>query len=89
MKIEDLEIFNDMPSLFWVKDEEGRYLWGIRAISRLVGMEIVGKTDYELPWAADADGLRVADKQVLETGKPRFLHEYLTKPGKITLNVCK
>jgi PAS domain-containing protein len=89
MQIKDLEIFNDMPFLFWVKDEAGRYLWGNRAISQLAGTEIVGKTDHELPWAADADGLRVDDNQVFETGKPRFVHEYVNKPDKITLNVCK
>ena len=89
MRMKDLEIFNDVPFLFWVKDAEGRYLWGNRAIAQLAGMEIVGKTDRDLPWAADADALRVADKQVLETGKPRFLHEYVTQPRKVTLNVCK
>jgi len=30
--------------------------------------EIIGKTDYELPWAQDADGLVQNDKIVLETG---------------------
>jgi PAS domain-containing protein len=78
-----------MPFLFWVKDEEGRYLWGNKAISQLAGKEIVGKTDHELPWAADADGLIVDDKQVFETGKPLFVHEYVTTSSKITLNVCK
>ncbi|HXV80364.1 MAG TPA: PAS domain-containing protein [Candidatus Binatia bacterium] len=89
MQIKDLEVFNELPFLFWVKDEAGKYLWGNRVISQLAGQEIVGKTDHELPWAADADALRVADKQVFETAKPRFLHEYVTKPNNITLNVCK
>jgi len=53
--------------------------------------DVAGKTDYELMWAADADGLRADDKEVLRTGKPIFRHEYVDKSetGKATLNVCK
>jgi PAS domain-containing protein len=91
MRIKDLEIFNEMPLFFWVKDEEGRYIWGNRAISQFAGEEMVGKTDHELPWADQADALRALDKQVLETGKARFLHEYVDESGhgKATLSVCK
>ena len=32
MQIKDLEAFQDVPFLCWVKDEEWRYLWGNRAI---------------------------------------------------------
>lgn len=49
-----------MKCRFFFGDEAGKYLWGNRAISRLAGQEIVGKTDRESPWAADADALRVA-----------------------------
>ncbi len=91
MKIKDLEIFNEMPFFFWVKDEEGRYLWGNRAISQAAGEEIIGKTDHELIWADNADALKALDKQVLETGKPHFAHEYVDKSGvgKANLSVCK
>ena len=91
MQIKDLEVFNEMPFLFWVKDEDGRYLWGNRAISRLAKEEVIGKTDHELLWAENAEALRAVDQQVLETGKTRFLHEYVDKSGhgKVTLNVCK
>jgi hypothetical protein len=51
--------------------------------------DILGKTDHELIWADNADALRTDDKQVLETGKPLFLHEYVDKPSKATLSVCK
>jgi hypothetical protein len=44
MKTKDLEVFNEMPFLFWVKDEQGTYIWGNRTISRLAGEEITGKT---------------------------------------------
>jgi PAS domain-containing protein len=91
MNAKDLEIFNVMPFLFWVKDEEGRYIWGNRAISEIAKQDIIGKKDAELPWAANAEALRADDKKVLETGKPIFVHEYVddSSRGKITLSVCK
>lgn len=91
MEIKDLEIFNEMPFLFWVKDEAGRYLWGNRTISQLAGEDIVNKTDRELPWSDNADALQADDQKVFETGGPSFMHEYVDKSsrGKATLNVCK
>jgi PAS domain-containing protein len=89
MQRKDLAIAEEMPFLFWFKDEEGRYLWANRAISELAKTDVIGKKDSELPWAEDADALRVGDNQVLETGQPRFLHESVKKPTPVTLNVCK
>jgi len=43
MRAKDLEIFNQMPFLFWVKDEEGVYIWGNQAISDLAGRDVVEK----------------------------------------------
>lgn len=91
MKTSDLEIFNAMPFLFWVKDEQGKYLWGNRVISQLVGEDVVGKTDSRLVWSDNAEGLRVADKQVWDKGAPVFTRELVDRShrGKATLNVCK
>ena len=91
MQSKDLEIFNEMPFYFWVKDEKGRYLWANRALSQMATEDIIGKTDHELMWTDNADTLLEVDKQVLDTGKTRFLHEYVEKSGrgKIALNVCK
>lgn len=91
MKAKDVEIFNEMPFLFWVKDEEGRYLWGNRIISQLAGEDITGKKDADLVWKANAQSLVADDQQVFASGKPRFLHEYVDQSsrGKATLNVCK
>jgi PAS domain-containing protein len=91
MNTKDLEIFNKMPFFFWVKDDEGKYIWANNALVELANGEIVGKTDRELPWSENADTLKAADRRVLETGKTQFIHEYVDEPGKgkITLNVCK
>ena len=89
MQSRDLEIFNEMPFLFWAKDEESRYIWGNRVINQLAGRSVVGKTDSELPWAESADSLRANDRQVLEKGKPVFTNEHIDTPRKATLSVCK
>ncbi len=91
MNIKDLEVFNEMPFFFWVKDEQGKYLWANQALSQFAQEEVIGKTDYDLIWAENGDALKAVDQQVLETGKTRYLHEKVDKSGhgKATLNVCK
>jgi PAS domain-containing protein len=89
MQVKNLEIFNEMPFFFWVKDEEGTYLWVNRALSEMAKHRVIGKTDYELPWADNADALRTDDNQGLEMGKPLFFHEYVKKPHDANLSVCK
>lgn len=91
MKLEDLEAFENVPFLCWVKDEESRYLWGNRAICELAGESVAGKKDAELVWKADARALVTDDEAVLASGKPHFMHELVNHSdhGKATLSVCK
>ena len=91
MQIKDLEIFNQMPFSFWIKDETGKYVWCNRAVSQLAKGEVIGKTDRELIWADNADEFQADDKQVFETGKPIYRHEHMdeSSQGKVTHSVCK
>lgn len=91
MTAKELKVFEHMPFLFWVKDSDGRYIFVNQEIRKLADGEILGKTDYELPWAKDAEKLREADKEVLETGKAQYIHEFVDESGKgrVKLNVCK
>jgi PAS domain-containing protein len=91
MQLADLEVFRDVPFLFWVKDESGRYVWANQAIRQLANEDVVGKTDRELVWSDNAEALQAADERVFATGKPIFLHESVDKSsqGNATLNVCK
>jgi len=89
MQSTDLEVFNQMPFFFWIKDEEGRYVWVNKALYEKAGEDLTGKTDMELPWAHDSEKLREDDRKVYETGEPMFVHEYIENPEKITLSVCK
>lgn len=91
MDSKDLEIFNQMPFLFWVKDDDGRYLWGNKTINDFAKESVVGKTDHELVWSDNAEALHAADERVMRTGEPDFLHEHVDKSGKgdAMLSVCK
>jgi PAS domain S-box-containing protein len=60
--------------LFW-KGRDLRYLGCNAAFARIAGLafaqEVVGRTDYELPWRKeDCDFFRACDSQVLESGMP-------------------
>ena len=90
MKMEELAVMNAMPFLFWAKNEQGVYLFGNSTINEFGG-DVVGKTDYELPWADTADALVAHDNKVLTGNAPDFMHEVVHKSskGEATLNVCK
>lgn len=69
-------ILNSVPlSIFW-KDRSGVYLGCNQVFAQAVGLqspdEIVGRTDYELPWSTErADGYLAEDREVLTYNKPR------------------
>jgi PAS domain-containing protein len=91
MRIEDLEVFKNVPFLVWVKDEHWRYLWGNQAICDLAGENVVGKKDSELVWKASAAALVKNDEAVLASGKTHYTHERVdhSEHGEATLSVCK
>lgn len=57
-------------SVFW-KDTNGVYLGCNDFVQKeMAGVEnIIGKTDYDLPWREQADYIRSQDKQVIEKGE--------------------
>jgi len=83
---DQLETFTDMPFYAFVKDENGKYVWCNQHFVKLVKMnsadEIIGKTDFDMPWSEHAKDLIAADKRVLESGKPVSLKEHVVQPGK-------
>ena len=89
MTSKELEVFNQMPFFFWVKDEEGTYLWVNDALQAMAEEDIVGRKDAELPWKDAAETLRADDLKVLETGEPLLVHEIVQKPNNDDLSVCK
>lgn len=82
-------MINTIAGNHWWKDKEGRYLgcnqiaadaWGLNSPE-----EIVGKTDYELPWSVNAGNLIAHDKIVMETGKTLTKEELVTTKNGLPL----
>ncbi|MGI9538897.1 MAG: PAS domain-containing protein [Miltoncostaeaceae bacterium] len=87
----DVEIFNRMPVSFFVKDEAGRYLFASGVIHEMAGGDPAGKTDHDMPWAADADAFREHEWRVLDTGETLYAHErgHLPNGDTVVLSICK
>jgi PAS domain S-box-containing protein len=70
-------ILDTVPqSVFW-KDLEGRYLGCNRVFASAVGIDdptqIVGKTDFDLPWPQEeAEGYQKDDREVIEKNHPKL-----------------
>ena len=64
--------------IFW-KDRESCYLGGNRKFAEDAGKQtpddVIGLTDYDLPWAANADLYRKDDAAVMESGLPKLVFE--------------
>lgn len=71
------EVLNSIPqSIFW-KDENGVYLGCNMVFARAAGLglpdEIVGKTDYDLPWPReDSDAYSADDREVIDSNLPKM-----------------
>ncbi len=70
------QILNAVPHpVFW-KDSQGVYLGCNEVFARVVGLgsaaELVGKTDFDLPFPpAEAEAYRADDRAVMDSGRPR------------------
>jgi serine/threonine protein kinase len=78
------DLVTNIPGIFYLKDRNGVYIYANdswiydpeRDDMRLVhGMEMVGKTDAELPWKHDANFIRAQDQKVMKSGEAETFHE--------------
>ncbi len=64
--------------IFW-KDREGRYLGANRPFAHDAGVdspeELLGKTDFDLPWKGLAAAYVEDDQRVMESGRPSYGYE--------------
>lgn len=72
-------IMNNIPQAVFWKDHSLVYLGCNQAFAEDAGLsspeEIVGKTDFELPWKAQAELYRADDRRVLESGEAKLNYE--------------
>ncbi len=70
-------VLDQFPGVVYWKDRQSVYLGCNQASATAAGLsspeEIIGKTDFDLPWAkTEAMAYRADDKAVMESGQPRF-----------------
>lgn len=72
-------IMDNIPQAVFWKDRDLVYLGCNRAFAEDVGLEsteqIIGKTDYELPWTEQADLYRTDDQVVIDSGQSKLNYE--------------
>jgi PAS domain S-box-containing protein len=70
-----------VPDPFFHKDREGRYQIANQATVRALGVagDIIGKTDFDLMPAADAQRMRRTDREVMRHGEPTVYEEQVTE----------
>ncbi len=70
-------IMNSIPqSIFW-KDRESVYVGCNRVFARLAGFDdsddIIGKSDFNLPWShEETEGYRADDREVMDNARPKY-----------------
>jgi PAS domain-containing protein len=85
------DLVNSMPGVFYLKDRNGVYIFANdnwtyfledREARFLRGSEIVGKTDFDLPWKENAEEYRRQDREVLASGEAKtFRAVYRLRDG--------
>ncbi|MEI6790900.1 MAG: PAS domain-containing protein [Myxococcaceae bacterium] len=73
------KILSEVPTHVYCKNLDGEYVLCNKFQVMKTGFasedEMMGLTDFDMPWKADAHFLREIDRQVIETGKPIVAEE--------------
>ncbi len=76
-------VIDTLPQAVFWKDREGHYLGGNRQLLLDTGLHamsnLVGKTDFDLPWAAFAEKYRADDAAVMAEGPRLHIEEQTTR----------
>jgi PAS domain S-box-containing protein len=72
-------VLDNIPQRVFYKDRDLKYIACNKPFALDSGRnspdELLGKTDYEMDWAANADLYRADDRSVMESGKPKIRYE--------------
>jgi two-component system aerobic respiration control sensor histidine kinase ArcB len=79
-------IMEYLPGNYWYKNLEGQYFLASKALVKVMGLnsvdELYGKTDYDMPWAENAEEIRKNDMDTIKKNSINIFEEYaLTKDG--------
>jgi PAS domain S-box-containing protein len=87
-------ILQYMPGCMYCKDANGVYLWCNEAQAKVLGFkspkEVIGKTDYDLPWRQNAKTLLETDQRIMHSRVPEeVLEELANINGKLMVMLTK
>ena len=90
-------VLSNIPDFVFWKDHNSVFLGCNEAFAKAAGVnspdEIIGKTDYDMPWdASEADSYVAADRRVMESNRPEYhiIEPQLQADGKQAwLETCK
>ncbi|MGF6775761.1 sensor domain-containing protein [Paraburkholderia sp. GAS334] len=73
-------VIDNIPQRIFWKDRESRYLGCNMAFARDAGLaypeQVVGKTDFDMPWREFAPRMRKDDQEAIESGVPKMNFEF-------------
>ncbi len=79
------DIVSLMPGHVYWKDKDGVFLGCNLQQAKDAGFDtpadMVGKTDYDMPWSIQASYLRDIDRQVMQSGRPHTIEELFELPN--------
>ena len=78
-------IIDTIPSRVWWKDTHSSFLGCNIHTAQDAGLDhpdqLIGKTDYDMCWKAEADHFTADDREVIKSGKPKLgIQEHQTQP---------
>jgi len=72
-------IINNLPHFLFWKDQNGVFLGCNKEFSKSAGFgspeDVIGKTDYDMPWRESAADYVADDKYILKVGEPKLNYE--------------
>ena len=73
------DVLNTIPARVFWKDQQGVFLGCNKKIVEDAGKkhisEIIGKTDFDMPWCEQAEQYQKDDQRIMKTGKPKINYE--------------
>ncbi|KTD17233.1 PAS domain-containing sensor histidine kinase [Legionella jordanis] len=74
-----LSIIKSLPGSVYWKDKDGKYLGCNEVMLQMAGLSsVIGKTDFDMPWADSAASLQENDRKVMELNIPLEVEETAT-----------
>jgi len=93
MTAKDLEIFNQMPITFYIRDKNSRFLWANNAMQDACDQDLIGKNDEGMPWQLYREELVESDRAVFATGETYYrgdwVMEDVVNQETLRVSICK